>query len=322
MKALQKTSDDPEAEIAFKLHDFGARGVSSLESAAIGGMAHLVNFMGTDTVSGIVRAMESYNSGVCGFSIPAAEHSTMTSWGKDHEFDAYANMVEQYAHSGKIFAVVSDSYDIFNAVKNIWIGGGLIAKVKERGATVVIRPDSGDPTQIPIDIIELLCNEYGYTVNTKGYKVLPPEVRVIQGDGITPETLKIILTNLEARGYSASNIAFGMGGGLLQMVNRDTYKFAMKCSAAEVDGKWIDVFKQPATDSGKGSKRGRLTLVRDCNNDEFKTMTLEELAAYHEVGETQYVDVMQTVYENGPVESAYVTFEDVRTEANKHLGWL
>lgn len=320
MEALRKTSDNPEAEISFKLHDFGARGVSSLESAAIGGMAHLVNFMGTDTVSGIIRAMESYNSGVCGFSIPAAEHSTMTSWGKDNEYFAYRNMVIQYAAPGKIFAVVSDSYDIFNAVKNIWIGKGLLKDVKEAGATVVIRPDSGDPTKVPIDLIELIANEYGYTVNEKGYKVLPPEVRLIQGDGITPESLKKILENLEARGYSASNIAFGMGGGLLQMVNRDTYKFAMKCSAARVNGKWIDVFKQPVTDSGKSSKKGRITLATEIGTGEIKTIRVEDLAFDHPIdNHSLYEDNLRTVYYNQPTESAYEDFVTIRERSNKYL---
>ena len=314
-RALEKSSDDPEAEIGFKLHDFGARGVSSLESAAIGGMAHLVNFMGTDTVSGMVRAVESYDAPRTGiaFSIPAAEHSTITSWGKDGELAAYDNMVEAYAKPGSIFAVVSDSYDIFNAVENLWIGGGLLKKVKERGATVVIRPDSGDPTRVPVQIIELLCNKYGYTMNSKGYKVLPPEVRVIQGDGITPRTLETILENLLINGYSASNIAFGMGGGLLQMVNRDTYKFAMKCSAAKINGEWVDVYKQPVTDGGKVSKKGRLTLLRNATTGEFMTERMDA-----QVG-PEWEDAMITVYDNVPIESAYVTFDEVRAEAAKYV---
>ena len=319
MDSLRKTADAPEAEINFKLHDFGARGVSSRESAAIGGMAHLVNFMGTDTVGGIVRAMQSYNSGVCGFSIPAAEHSTITSWGKEREYDAYLNMVEQYAAPGKIFAVVSDSYDIYNAVSNIWIKGGLLEKVKAKGATVVIRPDSGDPTKVPVEIIDMIANEYGYTVNRKGFKVLPPEVRLIQGDGITPQTLKIILENLEAAGYSASNMAFGMGGGLLQMVNRDTYKFAMKCSAAEVDGQWIDVFKQPVGDTSKKSKRGRITLAKDRIDGDISTQLAEVIQEEGTTGYDKYEDLMQTVYENGPVPEAYEDFDAIRERANSSI---
>lgn len=80
LQALEKTGDP--STIDFKLHDFGARGVSSMESAAIGGAAHLVNFLGTDTISGILFAREYYNAGIAGFSIPASEHSVACSYGK------------------------------------------------------------------------------------------------------------------------------------------------------------------------------------------------------------------------------------------------
>jgi nicotinamide phosphoribosyltransferase len=77
---LEKSGDP--STIAFKLHDFGARGVSSNESAGIGGAAHLVNFMGTDTISAVLYVMEVYGGDVCGFSIPASEHSVSCSYGK------------------------------------------------------------------------------------------------------------------------------------------------------------------------------------------------------------------------------------------------
>ncbi len=120
LRYLEATCDDPQGQIAFKLHDFGARGVSSLESAALGGMAHLVNFMGTDTLSALMAARRYYDCDVAGFSIPAAEHSTITGWGREHEADAYRNMVAQFGKPGAIFAVVSDSYDIFNACARLW----------------------------------------------------------------------------------------------------------------------------------------------------------------------------------------------------------
>ena len=159
---LEKTGDP--ATIDFKLHDFGARGVSSLESAAIGGASHLVNFMGSDTISGVMYAREYYNAGVAGFSIPAAEHSTITSWGRDNEVKAYANMLAQFAKPGSIVAVVSDSYDIFNAGSKLW-GEELKQQVIDSGATVVIRPDSGDPLTVNQQLIEILGQKFGYTVN-------------------------------------------------------------------------------------------------------------------------------------------------------------
>lgn len=285
LKYLEKTGDP--STIAFKMHDFGARGVSSLESAGIGGAAHLVNFMGTDTVSGVVWANRYYNAGVCGFSIPASEHSTMTSWGGEPgEIDAMANMVEQFGGPGKIYAVVSDSYSITAATENKW--KNLYSKVCEKGGTLVVRPDSGDPTVVPVHCVYRMMEWAGSTVNHKGYKVLPDNLRVIQGDGITDETIAAILEFAEEAGISADNFAFGQGGGLLQQVNRDTLKFAMKCSAICVNGEWRDVYKQPEGQSDKKSKKGRLSL--NLYNGKYMTTNLDT-----KWGITQ----MRVVYENG-----------------------
>ena len=231
---LDETSDEPDAQLPFKLHDFGARGASSQESAGLGGMAHLVNFQGTDTVAALIAAKRYYRAEMAGFSIPATEHSTMTAWGKDNEADAYANMVKQFGRDGAIFAVVSDSYDIYNAVSNIW-GKQLREQVEQSGATLVVRPDSGKPEVVVLEVLERLYAEFGGTVNRKGYKVLSDCVRVIQGDGVNLESIEVILASIKQAGFSADNIAFGMGGGLLQKVDRDTLGFAMKASAVKVD---------------------------------------------------------------------------------------
>ena len=79
-------------------------------------------------------------------------------------------------------------------------------------------------------------------INGKGYRVLN-HVRVIQGDGINPDTIRAILQRITGDGYAADNVAFGMGGALLQRLDRDTQKFALKCSAARVDGEWVDVYR-------------------------------------------------------------------------------
>ncbi|WP_246832878.1 nicotinate phosphoribosyltransferase [Thalassospira sp. MCCC 1A01428] len=301
LQYLDLTSDDRE-QVAFKLHDFGARGVSSLESAAIGGVAHLVNFSGTDTVSGVLAARTYYNEDMAGFSIPAAEHSTMTAWGRDGEAAAYRNMIHQFGGEGKLVAVVSDSYDLFNAVDKIW-GEELRQEVIDSGATIVVRPDSGDPAVVPVQCVEHLGEKFGYSLNGKGYKVLAPCVRVIQGDGITIDTIGLILRNLADNGWAADNIAFGMGGGLLQQLNRDTLKFAMKCSAAQIGGQWVDVYKDPITDHAKHSKRGRLALVRE--NGKYVTVAADD------AGDR---DVLIPVYRNGKLLCDW-TFAEIRERA-------
>jgi nicotinamide phosphoribosyltransferase len=306
---LEKTGD-PNL-IDFKLHDFGARGVSSLESAAIGGAAHLVNFMGTDTISGILHAREFYNAGIAGFSIPAAEHSTITSWGRDGELDAYRNMLNQFAKPGSIVAIVSDSYDIFNATSRLW-GEELRQQVIDSGATVVIRPDSGDPLTINQKLIEILGEKFGYTKNAKGFKVLN-NVRLIQGDGVNELSIRSILGGFTAMGWSADNIAFGMGGALLQIVDRDTQKFAMKCSSAEVNGKWIDVQKDPITDSGKKSKAGRVQLWK--NGGEWVS-SVDEPTGWYDKATFGWYPMLEEVYRDGRLVKE-ITFDEVRANARK-----
>lgn len=258
MEYLDETGN-PEL-IDFKLHDFGFRGVSSVESAGIGGAAHLVNFKGTDTIASLILLRDYYDAGMAGFSIPAAEHSTITAWGREHEPDAMKNMLEQFP-TGTV-AVVSDSYNIYKACSDIW-GDKLKEKVLGRNGMLVIRPDSGDPPEVVLKVLEILGDRFGYSRNEKGYKVLNDKVRVIQGDGMDYAMARDILDNLMIHKWSADNVSFGMGGALLQKLNRDTQKFAFKCSGVTVDGKERDVYKEPITDPGKNSKAGRLKLLRE-----------------------------------------------------------
>lgn len=305
---LERTGDP--STINFKLHDFGARGVSSMESAGIGGAAHLVNFMGTDTISGILFAREYYNAGIAGFSIPAAEHSTITSWGREGEVKAYENMLKQFAKPGSIVAIVSDSYDIYNAVANLW-GDKLRDMVIESGATVVIRPDSGDPVEVNRRLVDILGQKFGYTVNSKGFKVLN-NVRLIQGDGVNESTIQSILGAFMALGWSADNIAFGMGGALLQQINRDTQKFALKASSACINGEWVDVQKDPITDPGKKSKKGRVELWE--SGGEYQS-SVEQPTGWADKG-MSWKPVLQKVFENGKLYNE-ISFEQVRANAKK-----
>ncbi len=271
---LEETADS-FAGLAFKLHDFGARGASSQETAAIGGLAHLVNFQGTDTLAGIMAARKYYHADMAGFSIPAAEHSTITSWGKANEAEAYSNMLMQFAGEQKLVAVVSDSYDLWHAIADIW-GDELKEKVINNGGTIVIRPDSGDPVEVVVKTITMLMDKFGYETNSKGYRILPSYLRVIQGDGVSLTSIEAILKAMRNKSLSADNIAFGMGAELLQKVNRDTLKFAMKASAIQINNQWQDVFKDPVTDPGKTSKKGRLALIRD-DRGNYQTIRWEDL---------------------------------------------
>jgi nicotinamide phosphoribosyltransferase len=236
-----------------------------------------------------------------GFSIPAAEHSTLTSWGRDHEVDAYRNMLLKFPTG--FVAVVSDSYDVFNACRSIW-GGELKADVLARDGTLVVRPDSGDPPTVVVQVLEILGERFGFTTNAQGFRVLDPHVRVIQGDGVDREMLAKILDAVRVARWSADNIAFGSGGGLLQKLNRDTCLYAFKCSSATVNGVERDVFKQPATDQGKRSKRGRLKLIADGGT--FRTVRQEEGSAS---------DMLHEVFVDGELTN-HATWNAIRARAD------
>ncbi|EDV27553.1 uncharacterized protein TRIADDRAFT_20412 [Trichoplax adhaerens] len=296
---LHETADDMKG-LPFKLHDFGFRGATSIEAAGIGGMSHLVNFLGTDTLAGILTARKYYGCPMAGFSIPAAEHSTITTWQKSGEKDAFENMCRQFP-TGTI-ACVSDSYDIWNACENLW-GKQLKNLLKCRDGTLVVRPDSGDPPEVVSKVLHLLGEAFGTIINKKGYKTLPPFVRIIQGDGIDLEMIKRILNKLKSERWSSDNLAFGSGGALLQKLNRDTLKCAYKCSMVTVDSKEINVFKQPIDDPGKKSKKGLLTLEYS-SRDGYKTV--------EEGRGNATKDLLIPVFENGKLLKEY-TFDEIRS---------
>lgn len=295
----------------FHLNDFGFRGVSSHESAMIGGAAHLVNFLGTDTLAGIRMAMDYYNSDVCGYSVMASEHSVVTMFGRENELDAYKHFLK-VCPSNTIFSSVSDTYDFKNTV-DIMYGDILKNDILNREGKWVIRPDSGDPVDMSIYALRSAYEKFGGTVNERGYKVLNPRVGVIYGDGIDYNTINQILKAVVVyERFAPSNIIFGMGGALLQKVNRDTHKMAIKASLGNINGEWIPVWKETKTDTSKKSKPGRLALFKDLERG-FITTTMNDPFA-----ETIDGDCLETVFENGVLVREQ-NFEDIRKIAESFM---
>lgn len=317
---LNQTANDLNS-LPFKMHDFGYRGVSSEETAGIGGMAHLVNFMGTDTLAAIVYANNFYNAGgVNAFSVPASEHSVACSFGPQKEEDYFVNMLDSYP--GGIVSIVSDTYDVFNFVKTM--SEKYKDRILAREGTIVFRPDSGDPVDVNVKLITTLWDIFGDSgsITKNGYKLLPSQVRLIQGDGIDLEMLDNILNTVTSLGFSAENWVFGSGGGLLQKFDRDTNKFAIKASYGEKDGDVVGahgrnierftIQKNPVTSSSKKSKAGKLKLVRDSVNGEFRTITSAD--PFFENAK----DELELVFENGEIKRTQ-SFEEIRTLANSYI---
>ena len=266
------------------LHDFGFRGTSCVGEAARGGAAHLVNFSTTDNVPALQLCQELYGADeVAGTSVPATEHSTMTSWGRGGETHAYRRMLD--CNPEGVVSVVSDSWDIFHACRHIW-GETLRDAVLARDGKLVVRPDSGDPATVLVRVLQILGEQFG-TEDVGGRKVLNSKVGVLQGDGITADSLPSILAALDGAGWCTSNVTFGSGGGLLRKLDRDTQRFAFKCSSATVDSQRRDVFKDPVTANGsKTSKAGRLKLVDGVDG----LRTVQEADAGDDVLELVYLD--------------------------------
>lgn len=320
LKYLEKTGI-PET-IDFKVHDFGYRGSTSNESAGLGGAAHLVNFSGTDTLAGIntiltyyndTKSMGSFLAGDEDFfkrninfhSIPATEHSTITSWGEVNEVLAHENMLDSFPEG--LVASVSDSWDIIKCCTEIW-GKALKNKVINRKGTVVVRPDSGSLPGSVLDVLRALESAFGMETNAKGYKVFPSCLRVIQGDGMefteANNTFESVLDAMEREGYSADNIAFGSGGGLLQKVNRDTQQMAIKCSSILINGTEKDVYKKPSGDPNKNSKRGRLALIKK-EDGTFETVR---------VTGWENNNILEEVYRDGKL-TKWHTFTEIKERA-------
>lgn len=297
MEYFEETSSDAsKPAIDYVLNDFGFRGVSSVESAGIGGMSHLLNFRGSDNIMASVFAQRYYNAQqVYGNSIPATEHSICTLLGEEGELEVFRHVLETYP-AGTI-ACVSDSFDIFRACSDYW-GGALKELILHRQGTLVIRPDSGDPVFTLLRVFDILLEKFGYRINEKGYKVLPPQVRVIQGDGVQIDSIRQIYGALKINGIAAENLVLGMGGALLQKPDRDTQQFALKCSYAEVNNEPVAVQKHPLeidrygvlVKSFKKSKAGRLKLIRN-EQDQYSTIREDEPSAFP--------DELVPVFENG-----------------------
>lgn len=310
-EALAETSDNPAA-ISFMYHDFGGRGVSSHESAEIGGFAHLIHFMGSDTVEGVRAANFYYKCPMSAYSVVASEHSVQTSYGPSEEQQALylKMMLDVFAKPGAIVSIVIDGYDMMREATQLCTK--FRQQIIDSGAKVVFRPDSGDAIVNVVKLLHLQAEHFGFTINSKGYKVVN-NVAVIQGDGVDYRTMELIIHAVKLNGFSIENVVFGSGGALLQKVNRDTFKFAQKASAIKIknaDGTftWKPIFKDPVTDPGKQSKKGLLALEKDADG-EYTTVNILDPKLESE---------LKIIYDHGKI-FADATMDEIRARALSDL---
>lgn len=297
-----KTGDSRNLD--FKMQDFGFRGVSSYESAQIGGAAYMLFFQGSDNVPALQIPKEYYAfRGMPAYSVAATEHSIMTSRGEEGEWEVLEHILD--IEKSGVLSLVIDSYDYERFITTC--GTKYQDKILNRDGVTVFRPDSGEPITTILRCLELLDEYFGSHKNTKDYKVLNDKVRLLWGDGIDYTDIDPILRAMKEHGWSIDCMAcFGMGGGLLQKVNRDTQRMAFKSSAQFYDGAWHDVWKKPK-DASKASKRGRLQLVRDA---EGNLTTVREEDAVN--------GLLRVVFQDGELKNEQ-TWEQIRGRAAEAL---
>jgi nicotinamide phosphoribosyltransferase len=321
----EKTSDNPEF-VQWQGHDFSCRGMSSVESGAVSGAAHLLSFTGTDTITAIEFLEDYYGADVekelVGGSVPATEHAVVCAGGCENEYETFRRIIEDVYPSG-IVSVVSDTWDFWAVLTNIL--PALKSKIIGRNGKVVIRPDSGDPVKIVtgyfvqeikynsedvitlmrssmsgyqkiwgsedaydcvltsdgkyLDIlgeeitadeakgsIVLLYETFGGSKNSKGYIDLDPHIGLIYGDSITYERCRQICERLKSKGFSSTNVVFGIGSYTYQHNTRDVFGIACKATYVIINGEAKSIFKDPKTGSSKKSAKGLLSVVKNGNS--------------------------------------------------------
>lgn len=284
-----ETNPEGAAFTIFQGHDFSMRGMSSLRSAILSGMGHLVaGFAGTDTIPSISGAEYYYNADVTkelvGTSVPATEHSIQCAYGDDMK---YLRRMLSEVHPTGIVSIVSDGYDFWDVVTRVV--PALKPEIMARkggpvGDKVVIRPDSGDPVLIvcgdpdaPVGspehkgAVQCLYETFGGTMSSTGYKVLDSHIGLIYGDAITLPRAREIMQRLQDKGFASTNVVFGIGSYTYQYNTRDTFGFALKSTLAVINGDEKLIFKDPKTDNGiKKSQKGRVVVLKENNTIVFK----------------------------------------------------
>lgn len=295
----------PEEFVQWQGHDFSFRGMSSLESAVLSGMGHLLSFTGTDTIPAI-DALEQYygadsHKELVGGSVPATEHSVMCSGEKDGELATFDRLISEIYPSG-IVSIVSDTWDLWKVCTEYL--PALKEKIMARNGKVVIRPDSGDPVKIICGdpdgatveekkgVVELLWDVFGGTKTATGHRLLDRHIGAIYGDSINLERADRICTQLADKGF-ASQVVFGIGSYTYQYNTRDTFGTAMKATYVQINGEGVEIFKSPVTDDGtKVSAKGLLCVERGPNG-----LVLRDQVDW----ETEATGELQTVFRDGKI---------------------
>ena len=277
---------------------FDFRGEECLESAVKAGAGWCLSFLNTATVPTIPYLEKNYfcdcTKESVAYGSPSTEHSVMCSnYAVDGDEITLLRRLLTEIYPNTSFSAVLDSYDYWNIIDNIL--PQLKTEIMNHNGCMLMRGDSGDCVEVVTKTVFKLWEEFGGTINSKGYKVLDPHVKAIYGDSITVQRCEEIYKILMENGFSCSNVALGVGSfsfqcieedGFLKPFTRDTFSSCIKATYCEIDGKPFPIFKNPKDGGFKKSQKGCCRVYTRCDGSIYyeDELTWEQATDYEKRG--------------------------------------
>jgi len=247
---------------------FDFRGDMCVDAALKAGAGWCLSFLNTATVPAIPYLEQMFNCDCTkepvAYGSVSTEHFVMCSnYAVDGDEITFLRKMLTELYPNTSFSCVLDSYDYWNVIDNIL--PQLHDEILAHNGCMLMRGDSGDCVEVVTKTVFKLWDQFGGTVNSKGYKVLDPHVKAIYGDSITVQRCEEIYEILKNAGFACSNVALGVGSfsmhcieedNILKPFTRDTFSSCIKACYAEVDGTCYPVFKNPKEGGFKKSQKG------------------------------------------------------------------
>lgn len=277
-KFYDETCDDSVSRNK-ALGSFDFRGEECTDSAIKAAAGWCLSFVNTATVPVIPYLEKLYNcdctKGPVAFGSPSTEHAVMCSnYAVDGDEVTLLKRLLTEIYPDTSFSAVLDSYDYWNVIDNVL--PQIKPEIMTHNGCMLMRGDSGDCIEVVTKTVFKLWDEFGGTINSKGYKVLDPHVKAIYGDSITIQRCERIYEILKDNGFAASNVALGVGSfsfqcveedGILKPFTRDTFSSCIKATYCEIDHKPYPIFKNPKEGGFKKSQKGCCLVYKDDNGE-------------------------------------------------------
>lgn len=277
-KFYDETCDDSVSRNK-ALGSFDFRGEECTDSAIKVAAGWCLSFVNTATVPVIPYLEKLYNCDCTkepvAFGSPSTEHAVMCSnYAVDGDEVTLLKRLLTEIYPDTSFSAVLDSYDYWNVIDNVL--PQIKPEIMAHNGCMLMRGDSGDCIEVVTKTVFKLWDEFGGTINSKGYKVLDPHVKVIYGDSITIQRCERIYEILKDNGFAASNVALGVGSfsfqcveedGILKPFTRDTFSSCIKATYCEIDHKPYPIFKNPKEGGFKKSQKGCCLVYKNDNGE-------------------------------------------------------